>query len=39
MYQNPSMDIRALLESENFSFAESQAVSDQTDKNYAEFTL
>ena len=39
MYQNPSMDICALLESENFSFAESQAVSDQTDKNYAEFTL
>ena len=39
MYQNPSMDMNALLRSEDFSYAESEAVSDRTEKNYAEFTL
>ena len=39
MYQNPSMDMNALLRSEDFSYAESEAVSDRTEKIYAEFTL
>lgn len=39
LYQNPAMTMDQLLESEEFSYAKSQAVSDETDRNYAEFTL
>ena len=39
LYQNPSMAMEELLESEDFTYAKSGAVSDQTDKNYAEFTI
>ena len=39
LYQNPQMKIMDLLESDEFSFAKSEAVSDETDSNYAEFTI
>ena len=39
LYQNPSMDLGALLASDEFSFAKSEAVSDQTQMNFAEFTI
>lgn len=39
LYQNPSMSMEALLQSDDFTYAKSEAVSDQTDKNYAEFTI
>ncbi len=39
MYQNPSLDMAALMQSEDFSYAKSEAVSDRTEQNFAEFTL
>ena len=39
LYQNPGIRIAELLESDQFAFAGSQAVSDETDPGYAEFTL
>ena len=39
MYQQPKLSIKELLESDEFSYAKSDAVSDETDKNYAEFTI
>ncbi len=39
MYQNPALDMAALLQSGAFSYAKSDAVSDEADSNYAEFTL
>ena len=39
MYQNPSMKFEELLQSDDFTYAKSEAVSDQTDKNYMEFIL
>ena len=39
LYQNPNMKIMDLLESDEFSFAKSEAVSDETDENYVEFTI
>ncbi|MBQ9009989.1 MAG: ATP-binding protein [Clostridia bacterium] len=39
MYQHPDLDMAALLQSEEFSYAKSDAVSDETDQNYAEFTI
>lgn len=39
MYQNPSLELQELLQSEEFTFAKSDAVSDQTDQCFAEFTL
>ena len=39
LYQNPGMSIIELLNSETFSYAKSDAVSDTTDENYAEFTI
>lgn len=39
LYQNPGMEMDELLQSEEFSYAKSEAVSDQADKNYAEFTI
>lgn len=39
LYQNPSMTMEELLQSDDFAYAKSEAVSDQTDKNYAEFTI
>ena len=39
MYQDPSLKIGELIQSDAFSFAKSEAVSDQVDKNYAEFQI
>ncbi|MCR4633979.1 MAG: ATP-binding protein [Erysipelotrichaceae bacterium] len=39
LYQHPEMNINALLESEEFTYAKSQAVSDAADELYAEFTV
>lgn len=39
LYQNPDMNMEQLMESEDFTYARSEAVSDQTDKNYVEFTI
>ena len=39
MYQNPGTGISELMESEDFSFAKSDAVSDKAEKNYAEFEI
>ena len=39
LYQNPNLKIMDLLESDEFSFAKSEAVSDETDSNYLEFTI
>lgn len=37
LYQNPSMTLEDLLQSDEFTYT--QAVSQETDQNYAEFTL
>jgi len=39
LYQNPGMNITAMLESDEFSYAKSEAVSDRTDNDYIEFSL
>ncbi len=39
LYQNPGMKPEELLESDEFSYARSEAVSDETDADYAEFTI
>lgn len=39
LYQNPSKTMKELLGSEAFAYTQSQAVSDQTDEPYVEFTL
>ena len=39
LYQNPALHMDELLQSDDFTYARSEAVSDQTDKNYAEFTI
>ncbi len=39
LYQNPGMSVIELLNSETFSYAKSDTVSDTTDENYAEFTI
>ena len=39
LYQNPGMDMGTLLESESFSYAKSEAVSDETEAGYLEFTI
>lgn len=39
LYQNPGMNIEELLQSEEFTYAKSEAVSDEKGKDYVEFTL
>ena len=39
MYQNPGLTLTQLLDSDEFTFTKSEAVSDETDSNYAEFTI
>ncbi|MBQ6368401.1 MAG: ATP-binding protein [Erysipelotrichaceae bacterium] len=39
LYQNPGMKIGELLESEEFSFTKSEAVSNEADPGYTEFTI
>lgn len=39
LYQHPNMHITELLESDEFSYTKSEAVSDHTTNEYAEFTI
>ena len=39
LYQNPGMTILSLLNSDEFSYAASEAVSDNTASEYAQFTI
>jgi hypothetical protein len=39
LYQHPEQTLAGLLQSGDFAFAKSEAVSDQTEAGYAEFTL
>ena len=39
LYQHPEMSITALLESDEFSYAKSEAVSDETQSGFLEFTI
>ena len=39
LYQNPGLNVKGLLESDAFSYAESEAVSDNRDSGFAEFTI
>ncbi len=39
LYQHPDQTIADLFQSDEFSFAKSEAVSDQTEAGFAEFTL
>ena len=39
MYQHPDTDMAALLQSDDFTYTKSEAVSDEADDNFAEFTI
>lgn len=39
MYQNPKLKMEELLQSDEFTYAKSEAVSNETDSSYAEFTI
>ena len=39
MYQNPDLRMMDLLQSEDFSYAKSEEVSDKAGADYVEFTL
>ena len=39
LYQNADMTMEQLLQSDQFTYAQSEAVSNQTDDNYVEFTI
>ena len=39
LYQHPAMTLAALLESDEFSFAKSEAVSDESEEGFVEFTM
>ena len=39
MYQNPKMDMAELLQSDDFTYTKSEAVSDEADESFAEFTI
>ena len=39
LYQNPTLTMRELMESDEFSYARSEAVSDQAEERYAEFEI
>ncbi|MEE8807736.1 MAG: ATP-binding protein [Lactimicrobium sp.] len=39
LYQNPDMSLAQLMQSDQFTYTKSEAVSDKTDEKYAEFTL
>ena len=39
IYQNPGMSIPTLLESDEFTYSKSEAVSDETEAGFAEFTI
>ena len=39
LYQNPVLTVEALLRSDDFAFTKSEAVSDEADDHFAEFTI
>ena len=39
LYQHPEMDLSSLLESDEFDYAKSEAVSDQAEAGFVEFTI
>ncbi|MBR0462957.1 MAG: DUF2791 family P-loop domain-containing protein, partial [Clostridia bacterium] len=39
LYQNPSLKVGELLNSDTFTYSKSEAVSDESDAAYAEFTV
>lgn len=39
IYQNPSQTMRSILDSSEFTFTKSEAVSDEADQNFVEFTI
>ena len=39
LYQNPGMSIKEILSSDEFSYAKSEAVSDNVTEDFAEFTI
>ncbi len=39
LYQNPNMTVEEMLQSDDFTYTKSEAVSDNADGDYAEFTL
>ena len=39
MYQHPDMDMTTLLQSDDFTYTKSEAVSDEAGDNFAEFTI
>ena len=39
LYQNSNVTLASLMESEEFSYAKSEAVSDEADTGFAEFTI
>ena len=39
LYQNPSLNMEELLQSDEFAFTKSEAVSDKADDNFADFTI
>ncbi len=39
MYQNPKMNMAELLQSDDFTYTKSEAVSDETGEDFAEFTI
>ena len=39
MYQHPKMNMAALLQSDDFTYTKSEAVSDEAGDNFAEFTI
>ncbi len=39
LYQNPALTVEALLHSDDFAFTKSEAVSDEADDHFAEFTI
>ncbi len=39
LYQNPGMRLESLLESEAFSYAQSEAVSNEAEQGFVEFTI
>ena len=39
LYQNPEMTMEKMLQSDGFSYSESNAVSDEAEESYAEFTI
>ena len=39
LYQNPGLSLKEMIESEEFTYAKSEAVSDEAEDSYAEFTI